>query len=183
MKPPALSDRLVSLLLAIWTGGGVFFLAVAAPAAFASSPTRSAAANVVGAMLSRWHYLAILAPLILLVVEWKRGFPRDARWVLVVAALFFACAEAVVDLRIRSIRRSSPVPISELAPGNPVRRQFGALHGISTLLAGANVLAGVFLLMRRDSYRHESTAEPGTIDDDARNGLLSESRGIDDLDR
>lgn len=194
MKPPSLSDRVLSLLVALWAGGGVFFLAIAAPAAFGASPNRTAAADVVGAMLSRWHYLAIAAPLTLLIVEWRRNFPRDFRWILVIAALFFACAEAIVDLRIRSIRRNSAVPISELAPTDPLRRQFGTIHGVSTLLAGLNVLAAVSLLLRRDAYRHESislessagsaTSEKAPdIATDVRPETLPESRGIDELHR
>ena len=162
-------------------GGGLFFITVAAPAAFRGSPTRTAAADVVGLMLSRWHYIALLIPAALIIVEWKRGFPRDVRWALLVTALFLAAAESVVDLRIRAIRMRSAVPISQLEPSNPMRRQFGILHGLSTVLAGANVLAGIILLMRRDADRHEREQEPPAVH--AGGSTASVPKRSDDLDR
>lgn len=148
--------------MAFWVGGGLFFITVAAPAAFRASPSRSAAADVVGEMLTRWHYIALLVPMALIIVEWRRGFPRDVRWALLVTALFLAAAQSVVDLRVRSIRMRSLVPVSQLAESDPLRRQFGLLHGVSTLLAGSTVLVGIILLMRRDAERHEGPQETST---------------------
>jgi len=155
-------DRILSVLVALWVGGGLFFITVAAPAAFRGSPDRTAAANVVGQMLQKWHLIALLIPAALIIVEWKRGFRRDARWAILVIAVFLAAAESVVDLRIRAIRSRSITPISELSTSDPARRQFGLLHGLSTILAGANVLAGIVLLMRRDADRRESAASDAT---------------------
>jgi hypothetical protein len=56
-------------------------------------------------------------------------------------------------LRIRNIRAKSPVPISELSREDPLRRQFGRLHGVSSLLLLMQVVAaGVALAMDRDAY-------------------------------
>jgi len=41
-------------------------LAIAAPAAFRAAGSPTTAANVVGAMLDGWHYIAIALPVILL---------------------------------------------------------------------------------------------------------------------
>ena len=102
-----------------------------------------------GAMLVRWHYLALLAPLALMILEWKRA---KARMQLVLfAAIVLASAQALADTRIRSIRQQSIVPISSLSPADPVRRRFGMLHGISSLLLVAQVaMAGAAVVMADD---------------------------------
>jgi hypothetical protein len=105
---------------------------LAASAAFRSSPNSTVAADVVGAMLSRWHYIALAAPLALFALELRNA--RKVVLVVLFATIILAAAQAFVDLRIRAIRNASVVPISELAKEDPVRRQFGALHGISMLL-------------------------------------------------
>ena len=117
-------------------------LAIAAPAAFRWSPNSTAAADIVGAMLTPWHYLSIAAPLALVIIERRRQ--RSWAMIVVVAAVFLASLQAVVDLRIRAIRSGSFVPISSLPRDSAVRRQFGLLHGVSSLLLVAQVLtAGI----------------------------------------
>ncbi|HEY8133280.1 MAG TPA: hypothetical protein VII12_15500 [Thermoanaerobaculia bacterium] len=99
-----------------------------------------AAADVVGAMLTRWHYLALIAPLILLGLQWRH--PRAWMAIVLFSAILFAAAEAMIDVRIRAIRYASPVPISSLSREHPLRRRFGRLHGVSSLLLLAQVLLG-----------------------------------------
>lgn len=107
-------------------------------AAFRVLNTPTDAANVVGAMLTRWHYIALLAPLALLAFEWRRSRP------LILGLLFFAIllasAQALADTRIRVIRMQSPVPVSDLPRESQLRRQFGMLHGLSSLLLLAQVI-------------------------------------------
>jgi hypothetical protein len=136
---------------AIWLGSGLFLIAVAAPAAFRGAPNATVAADVVGAMLTRWHYIALLAPLLLLVLDWRRG--RTYVLAIVFAGIVLAALQAGTDLRIRQIRASSPVPISDLPREDQVRRQFGRLHGISSMLLLLQVIAaGVALAMDREAY-------------------------------
>lgn len=121
---------------------------LAASAAFRSSPNATAAADVVGAMLARWHYIALAAPLALFAIEL-----RDARrFVLVVlfAALLLAAAQVFVDLRIRAIRTSSPVPISSLERGHPERKRFGALHGASMALLLLQTIAAAAVVAAKE---------------------------------
>jgi hypothetical protein len=119
------------LIAALWLGSA-FFLMLAASAAFRVSPNATAAADVVGAMLARWHYIALAAPLALFALELRGA--RKFMLVVLFAGILLAAAQAFVDVRIRTIRDSSTVPISELAKEDPVRRKFGALHGVSMLL-------------------------------------------------
>jgi hypothetical protein len=97
-------------------------------------------------MLMRWHYLALLAPLALMVLEWRRA--RARMQIVLFAAIVLASLQALADTRIRIIRNDSLVPISSLSPDDPVRRRFGVLHGISSLLLVAQVvLAGAAVVM------------------------------------
>lgn len=127
------------LVAALWLGSA-FFLMLAASAAFRSAPNPTVAADVVGAMLNRWHYVALAAPLILFVLELRS--PRRLVLIVLFAAIALAATQAVVDLRIRSIRNSSVVAISDLDRDDPLRRRFGALHGISMLLLLLQAVAG-----------------------------------------
>jgi len=133
------------LALAIWFGGGVILSAVAAPAAFRHAPDSHVAGDIVGAMLGIWHWIAVLAPVVVIVPLVAR---RGRLWLaLVILALVAAGAQRAVDVRISAMRMRAPVPIRSLAPDDPLRRRFGALHGISVGLMGLNILAAGALLV------------------------------------
>jgi uncharacterized protein DUF4149 len=119
------------VIVSLWFGSAAFLLFVAAPAAFRASDSSTNAANVVGAMLGGWHYIALIAPLALLAIEWRRA--RGAVIAVVFAGVLFAATEAAIDLQIRALRASSPVPITALQKSDPLRRRFGMLHGVSSL--------------------------------------------------
>jgi hypothetical protein len=113
------------LIAAFWFGGGLFLI-IAASAAFRAAGDPITAGNVVGAMLTRWHYIALAAPVLLLAIEWRKM--RTAVILIVFVAIFFAAFEALIDIRIHAMRISGD------------RRFFGMLHGISSLLLIGQVL-------------------------------------------
>jgi hypothetical protein len=120
---------------------------LAASAAFRAAGNPTIAADVVGSMLTRWHYIALAAPLALFALELRRV--RRIVLFLLFTCVVLAAAQSFVDLRIRSMRAGSPVPISELRREDPLRRHFGMLHGFSMMLlalqaigAGVVVMAG-----------------------------------------
>jgi hypothetical protein len=132
------------LIAAIWLGSAVFLM-LAASAAFRAAPDATSAADVVGAMLTRWHYIALAAPLVLFALELR----RVRRFVLVVlfGALLLAAAQVFVDLQIRAIRGASIIPVSSLDDNDPVRRRFGALHGASMMLLLMQALAAAIVVV------------------------------------
>ena len=135
---------------ALWFGSGVFLL-IAATAAFRVVHNPTTAADVVGAMLTRWHYIGLASPLALLALEWRRA--RVHVLVIIFVAVVFAAGQAMIDLRIRKIRAMSPVPITELSRQDPLRRQFGRLHGASSLLLMAQVICAGAALGLDTDYR------------------------------
>ena len=139
--------RFQRLLAGLWVGSA-FFLMLAASAAFRAAPDATAAADVVGAMLARWHYIALAAPLALFTIEATR--PRRIVLVILFVSVLLAASQALVDLRIRAIRYASATPISDLDRDDPVRRRFGMLHGISMALLLAQAVAAAAVVTARE---------------------------------
>lgn len=133
------------LTLAIWFGGGLAIAAIAAPAAFQGSPDPTAAASIVSILLRRWHWIAISAPLILLLMARPRAArPSTGMLKVLIVAGVLAVSQTGLDHSIHSIRAGSPVSISALSESDPVRRKFGMLHGASSMLMAVQLLlAGI----------------------------------------
>ena len=99
-------------------------------------------------MLMRWHYIGLAAPVLLLIVGWRSA--RGVVTSILFAAVVFAAGQAFVDMSIRAIRVASPVPISELSRDDPTRKRFGLLHGVSSMLLLAQILAAGSVVALRD---------------------------------
>ncbi len=128
---------LARIVQALWFGSGVFVMFAALAVFRALSPVD--AADAVGAMLTRWHYIALLAPALLTLIEFRRA--RTRMVMILFVAILLAALEGFSDLRIRRMREESPVAISSLDRNDPVRRRFGALHGFSSILLVAQIAA------------------------------------------
>jgi len=125
------------------------FLMIAASAAFRAAPNATTAADVVGAMLARWHYIALGAPLILFALELRHV--RKLVLIVLFVAIVLAALQAFTDLRIRSMRMNSLTPISELRRDDPVRKRFGMLHGVSMLLLVLQTAAAIAVVASRSA--------------------------------
>jgi hypothetical protein len=146
--PPRKSSLAITRLIqALWLGSGVFLM-LTASAAFSAAGNATDAANVVGAVLTRWHYIALLAPLLLLFLEWRRS--RPAMLVILFIAILLASFQSLLDTRIRVMRGDSIVPISSLPHDDPVRQRFGMLHGISQLFLLGQVIAAAAVVATRE---------------------------------
>jgi len=135
---------------------------LAASAAFRAAPNPTAAADVVGAMLNRWHYIALAAPLALFALELRRV--RRLALTAIFLALTLAAVQVFVDLQIRAMRVSSPVAISSLDREHPDRKRFGALHGASMALLLLQTIAAAMVVADRE--KKEELAMPNTDADD-----------------
>ena len=129
------------LIQALWFGSAAFLL-IAASAAFRAAGSPTEAADVVGAMLTRWHYISLFAPLTLMMLEWRRS--RPAILLILFVSIMFASGGAILDTRIRALRLESAFPMSERSKDDPIRQRFRMMHGLSSamlllqlLLAGA----------------------------------------------
>jgi len=147
VAPRRSSLAITRLIQAVWLGSGVFLMLTAA-AAFSAASNPTDAASVVGAVLTRWHYIALFAPLLLLFLEWRRS--RKAMLIILFVGVLLASFQALIDTRIRIMRADSIVPISSLPHEDPVRRQFGLLHGMSQLFLIGQVIAATIAVATRD---------------------------------
>jgi hypothetical protein len=125
------------LVMALWLGAAVFFIAVA-QAAFSVVPERDMAGAVVGRSLSILNYSGIaVGGLLLLASLFRRGAsPRVLLWTewLLLAILAAACAanQFVIGLMIASVRsRMEGRGIDEFALDDPLRLHFNSLHEYS----------------------------------------------------
>jgi hypothetical protein len=135
------------LIAALWFGSAVFLM-LSASAAFRAAGNPTIAADVVGAMLTRWHYIALAAPLALFALELRRVRPLIL--IVLFSAVILAATQSFVDLRIRAIRAATPTGVASLDPEHPVRRRFGVLHGLSMALLLMQALAAAAVVVARD---------------------------------
>ena len=165
-------EALQRLIAALWLGSA-FFLMLSASAAFRAAGNTSIAADVVGSMLTRWHYIALAVPLALFALELRRSRPLIL--IVLFVAVLLAAGQSFVDLRIRAIRQSSPVPISTLDRTDPVRKRFGALHGLSmVLLLTQAILAAAVVLSARDRKPEPAVA---TVEPERQESVVSDTSG------
>jgi len=160
-----LSVRFASLFLsALWIGG-LAALGVAAPAVFAvlqlhdPMAGRTLAGEVFGAVLWRYqHVLWVAGGLQLALVGARAALgPRPRRFklqLLVLVGMLAASSYSalVIAPRIDAIRTSTATSVAALPDDNPVKREFGRLHGLSNgllALAFAGALA-LFWFDRRE---------------------------------
>lgn len=138
------------VVLAFWLGAAVLFSAVVAPAAFAVLPTRALAGDIVGRVLPVIFYAGIAVGLVTIALA--RAEAEEWQWstAVVSGALIVAtCAVAqfIIGSRIELVRSRISGPVDALAPGDPLRLEFGRLHGVSVALLGVAMLAAAAALV------------------------------------
>ena len=136
--------------LALWLGAALLFSAVVAPAAFAVLPTRTLAGDIVGRILPVIFYAGIAVGV--LTIALARTDAEEWQWstAMVAGALIAvtcAIAQFIVGSRIELVRSRIAGPVDALAPGDPLRVEFGRLHGVSVALLGVAMLAAAAALV------------------------------------
>ena len=135
------------VVVALWLGAALLTAAVVAPGAFAVLPTRMAAGAMVGRVLPVVFFGTILVPVVALGLAPAIRRSGAARLFSLLSALSAAAALLIVNPRIASLREVVVVSIDQLAPADPRRALFGALHAGSVALLGLAMLAMTALLV------------------------------------
>lgn len=153
------------LLLTVWLGAALFFIAVA-QSAFAVLPQRELAGAVVNRTLAVLNYSGLAIAVILLLTSLVVSKATSKFWlwterflILVIAA---ACAvgQFVIAFWLSLKRSEIGRPIDELAADDPLRIQFNTLHEYSVwvLMAGmAAALLAFFIIANRKFGPAKST--------------------------
>jgi len=141
------------LALAILVGGAVVLGAAAAPAIFASVPSRGEAGAIFGAVLGRYDGLAILCVVLIVITSVLKaiafevvGVP-ETRLILRWLALLVLCgatlySSAWANPVARAVRAQTP-GWDDLRDDAPTRREFQSLHRSSRRAMTVAILAGI----------------------------------------
>ena len=152
--------RFVAVLaLAVWVGGLVTLGVLTAPVLFTVLESRDALAGremaglLFGSIFREFQFLSWAMGGVLLTSLGLRAAlgPRPSRmalriWTSVAMLAMSAVTTYVIIPRIDAIRTNTPGPIAALAAEDPVRAEFGRLHGISNILALVTVVGGLGLI-------------------------------------
>jgi hypothetical protein len=132
---------LMLLSLVVWLGGVIFFGAVLAPTVFTVLPTRHLAGSVVSPSLNRLHWMGIISGIVFLIssmiyTRLTAGTAHvfAARHVLVIIMLVLTLTSQFAVTPKMATLRASMGDIDNVAPTDPARVQFNALHIWSTRL-------------------------------------------------
>jgi hypothetical protein len=156
------------LLLAIWLGAALFFIAVA-QSAFAVLPEREMAGAVVNRTLSILNLtgLAISAVLLVTSLATARGTKRYWVWteraLLLVIAAACAIGQFVIGLWLGMVRVQMGRPIDQVPADDPLRVQFNNLHEWSVwvlMAAMGAALIAFFVIANRKFGAVAAKADP-----------------------
>jgi hypothetical protein len=146
---------LMLLSLVVWLGGLIFLAFVLAPTVFAPGllPTRQLAGSIVGRSLDVLHYMAIVSGIVFLIasmlynrVTLGNARPMAARHVLIVIMLLLtAISQFAISPRMHALRAEVGA-IDNVSPDDPLRMEFGRLHGWSEKFEEAVLLLGLIAL-------------------------------------
>lgn len=141
---------LYRLLLGVWVGAILCFAGIVAPALFRILG-RDQAGAVVREILPTFDAFALAAGVALIAVSlFGDGMPRGRS---LVRLAIFATMTALVAIslfgivpRMEDLRAQAGGAIAALEQGHPLRREFGRMHGLSTLLMLAQLVLGAVAL-------------------------------------
>lgn len=138
------------LLVALWLGAAIFFIAVA-QSAFAVLPSRELAGSVVSRTLLIVNVSGLIVGLILLATSFYKRLNIKPVWLwserILLVILTAACAvgQFVVGLWLSWIRSQLGRPIDEVAVDDPLRIQFNNLHQYSEWILIAAMISALIL--------------------------------------
>lgn len=159
------------LLLGLWLGAAVFFVAVA-QVAFAILPQRELAGAVVNRSLSIVNFGGLLIAFLVFVLSLiGAGKHRKIllwldRGLVLLIALACGVGQFVIGLMLVAVRsQMGGRPIDELAVEDPLRIQFNNLHEYSVWVLMAAMAAALIAFFAIANRRTSVTAKSGTTND------------------
>ena len=152
------------LLLSIWLGASVFFIAVA-QTAFRVLPQRETAGAVVGANLAILNYagLGVAVLLILTSIVGSALVSKLWLWVerflLLIIAAACAVGQFVIATWLAALRSQMGRSIDEVAADDPLRVQFTMLHQYSVWILMAAMGAALIVFFIISNRKFEAPKE------------------------
>ena len=156
------------LLLGLWLGGSVFFIAVA-QVAFSVVPERELAGAIVGRSLTVLNFSGMALAVLILLMSFvtARGTNLALAWIdrLLIFIVAIACAvgQFVIGYMISSVRsQMGGKKIDEFAVDDPLRIQFNQAHEYSVWVLGAAMIAGLIAFFIIANRRTAAAAKTTT---------------------
>jgi hypothetical protein len=143
---------LMMLSLVVWIGG-VVFLAVTAQAAFSILPSRHLAGSVVGASITKLHWMGLISGFVYLIsslaylrLHFGSARPLAANHIVILLKLALtAVSQWGVTPRMHALRMSLG-EIDSVPANDPVRVQFNRLHVWSEQIEKAVLILGLVVV-------------------------------------
>ena len=140
------------LSLTVWLGG-VIFLAVTAQTAFTVLPSRHLAGSVVGASITKLHWMGLISGVVYLIssliysrLRSGAAHPFAAHNVLILAMLALTLvSQWGITPRMHALRTSLG-EIDNAPPSDPARIQFNRLHVWSEQTEKAVLILGILVI-------------------------------------
>ena len=134
------------LVLTHWLGAATIVAASVAPAAFDVLPTRALAGALVGRVLPAIFVSGVLAGLVAALAAWmdrptQYGVARAS--LPLVTTIACAVAQWIIAPRIERLRERIGPSVEALAASDPLRMEFGRLHGLSVLAMGIGMVTAL----------------------------------------
>jgi len=146
-----------ALLLTAWIGAALLTIAVVAPGAFASLPSRGLAGLVIGRVLAAVFVSGVVVGLAVAILAGRKGAAVGASVTALLVAAACAVAQFGINPRITKLRAMAGGPLETLTQDDPRRALFGLWHAFSVGALGVAMLAAAisltflcFVLHRRD---------------------------------
>jgi uncharacterized membrane protein len=144
--------RFIYLLsIALWVGGMAFFSFIAAPSIFKVLP-REEAGKVVTEIFPRYYWQGIICGAIALLTSVALGVRERWNMLLIVRTIMIAVmlvgllySMVILQPKIQAVK-AQVTSFDSLSPSDPLRLQFGRLHGRSFSVNAAVLLLGVIVL-------------------------------------
>jgi hypothetical protein len=144
--------RFIYLLsVALWIGGMAFFSFLAAPSIFKVLP-RETAGTVVADIFPKYYWQGIICGVIALGTSFALGIRERWNILLIVRTIMIAVmvigilyAVIILQPQIQAVKAQT-TSFESLSPTDPLRLEFGRLHGRSFSVNAAVLLLGVIVV-------------------------------------
>jgi uncharacterized membrane protein len=137
--------------LALWIGGMTFFTFIAAPSIFKVLP-REAAGNVVADIFPKYHWQGIACGVVAVVTSLALGMRTNWSRLLIVRTLLLGVmliavlySAFILQPKIQAVK-AQVSSFESVAPTDPLRLEFGRLHGRSFAVNAAVLLLGIIVV-------------------------------------
>ncbi len=136
------------ILLGLWGGAALLVVTTVAPAAFRVLPTRALAGALVGQVLPVVFVLGIVIGMVSVALA-PAGAPRMLARRIGAFGTIIGCllAQGIIAPKIAALRVQIGPDIEALATTDPLRMEFGRLHGFSVLALGVAMLFALVALV------------------------------------